>query len=108
MRELDDALKALSEFESLVGYGLYPGKSLEKVRHENKWDSCKLARLEFRAGQLTVVAHAHALRRIGHLDVTVWDFIGPSEDACKFDMGADAEFVARVVVDYLNEYEAAA
>ena len=108
MRELDDALEALSEFESLVRYGLYPSKSLEKVRHENKWDSFELARLEFRAGQLTVVAHAHASRGIGHLDVAVWDFIGPSEDAYKFDMGADAEHVARVVVDYLNEYEATA
>ena len=108
MRELDDALKALSEFESLVRYGIHPGGSLEKVGHENKWDSFELARLEFRVGQLTVVAHAHASRRIGHLDVAVWDFIGPSEDAYKFDMGADVEHVARVVVDYLNEYEATA
>ena len=106
MRELDDALKTLSEFESLARYGLYPDKSLKGVEHENKWDSFKLARLEFRVGQLTVVAHAHALRRIGHLDVTVWDFIGPSEDACKFDMGADVDHVARVVVDYINGYEA--
>ena len=108
MRELDDALKALSEFESLVGYGIHPGESLEKVGHENKWDSIELARLEFRVGQLTVVAHAHASRGIGHLDVAVWDFIGPSEDAYKFDMGADVDHVARVVVDYLNEYEATA
>ena len=108
MRNLEGALKALSEFESLVRYGIYPGKSLEKVGHENKWDSFELARLEFRVGQLTVVAHAHASRGIGHLDVAVWDFIGPSEDAYKFDMGADAEHVARVVVDYLNEYEVAA
>ena len=108
MRELDDALKALSEFESLVGYGIHPGESLEKVGRENKWDSFELARLEFRVGQLTVVAHAHASRGIGHLDVAVWDFIGPSEDAYKFDMGADVGHVARVVVDYLNEYEVAA
>ena len=108
MRNLKDALKALRDFESLVRYGLYPGQSLEKVRHENKWDPFELARLEFRVGQLTVVAHAHASRGIWHLDVAVWDFIGPSEDAYKFDMGADAEHVARVVVDYLNEYEATA
>ena len=108
MRELDDALKALSEFEFLVGYGLHPGGPLEEVEHENKWDSFELARLEFRVGQLTVVAHAHASRGIRHLDVAVWDFIGPSEDAYKFDMGADAEHVARVVVDYLNECEATA
>ena len=108
MRKLDDALEALSEFESLARNGLHPSKSLEKVRHENKWDSLELARLEFRAGQLTVVAHAHASRGIGHLDVAVWDFVGPSEDAYKFDMGADVDHVARVVVDYLNEYEATA
>ena len=108
MRELDDALEALSEFESLVRNGLHPSKSLEKVRHENKWDSLELARLEFRAGQLTVVAHAHASRGIGHLDVAVWDFNKPASDVCRFDMGADAEHVARVVVDYLNEYEATA
>ena len=108
MRELDDALKALSEFESLVRYGLYPSKSLEKVERKDKWDSFELARLEFRAGQLTVVAHAHASDRNRFLNVMVWDFIGPSEDAYKFDMGADAEHVARVVVDYLNEYEATA
>src|SRR5699024_10511375 len=108
MRELDDALKALSEFESLARYGLYPSKSLEKVERRDKWDSFNFASLEFRAGQLTVVAHAHALRRIGHLDVTVWDFREPSGNARKFAMVADAEHVARVVVDYLNEYEVAA
>ena len=108
MRKLDDALKALSEFESLVRYGLYPSKSLEKVERKYNWDSFELARLEFRVGQLTVVAHAHASREIGHLDVAVWDFIGPSEDAYKFDMSADIDHVARVVVDYLNEYEVAA
>ena len=108
MRGLNDALKDLSEFESLVRYGLHPGELLEKVERKDEWDSFELARLEFRVGQLTVVAHAHASRGIGHLDVAVWDFIGPSEDAYKFDMGADADHVARVVVDYLNEYEATA
>ena len=108
MRELDDALKALSEFESLVRYGLYPGELLEKVERKDKWDSFNFTSLEFKVGQLTVAAYAHASSGIGHLDVTVWDFIGPSEDAYKFDMGADAEHVARVVVDYLNEYEVAA
>ena len=108
MRGLDDALKSLNEFESLVRYGLHPGESLEEVGHENKWDSFELARLKFRVGQLTVVAHAHASRGIGHLDVAVWDFIGPSEDAYKFDMGADVDHVAGVVADYINEYEVTA
>ena len=108
MRELDDALKALSEFESLARYGLYPGKSLEKVERKDKWDSFNFASLEFRAGELTVEAHAHASSEIGHLDVTVWDFSEPSGNARKFAMVADAEHVARVVVDYLNEYEVAA
>ena len=108
MRELDDALKALSEFESLVRYGLYPGKSLEKVERKDKWDSLNFASLEFRASELTVEAHAHASDRNGFLDVTVWDFSEPSGNASKFDMVADAEHVARVVVDYLNEYEVAA
>ena len=108
MRELDDALKALSEFESLVRYGLYPSKSLEKVERKDKWDSLKFASLEFRAGELTVAAYARASSRIGHLDVTVWDFSKPSGNALKFVMVADAEHVARVVVDYLNEYEVAA
>ena len=108
MRELDDALKALSEFESLVRYGLYPGESLEKVERKDKWDSFNFASLEFKVGQLTVAAYAHASSGIGHLDVTVWDFSEPSGNASKFDMGADAEHVARVVVDYLNEYEVAA
>ena len=108
MRELDDALKALSEFESLARYGLYPSKSLEKVERKDKWDSFNFASLEFRAGELTVEAHAHASSEIGHLDVTVWDFSEPSGNARKFAMVADAEHVARVVVDYLNEYEVAA
>ena len=108
MRELDDALKALSEFESRVRYGLYPSKSLEKVERKDKWDSFNFASLEFRAGELTVEAHAHASDRNGFLYVRVWDFSEPYEDADKFDMGADAEHVARVVVDYLNEYEATA
>ena len=106
MRELDDALKALSDFESLVRNGLHPSKSLEKVEYKDKWYSLNFACLEFRVGQLTVEAHVHASSGIRSLDVTVWDFIGPSEDACKFDMGADIDHVARVVVDYLNEYEA--
>ena len=108
MRELDDALKTLSEFESLARYGLYPSKSLEKVERKDKWDSFNFASLEFRAGELTVEAHAHASSEIGHLDVTVWDFSEPSGNARKFAMVADAEHVARVVVDYLNEYEVAA
>ena len=108
MRELDDALKTLSEFESLARYGLYPDKSLKGVEHENKWDSFKLARLEFRVGQLTVEVYAHVSDRSGFLNVMVWDFSEPYEDAIKFDMDADVEHVARVVVDYLNEYEATA
>ena len=108
MRELDDALKALSEFESLARYGLYPSKSLEKVERKDKWDSLYFASLEFKVGQLTVAAYAYASDRNGFLDVTVWDFSEPYEDADKFYMGADAEHVARVVVDYLNEYEVAA
>ena len=108
MRELDDALKALSEFESLARYGLHPGKSLEKVERKDKWDSFNFASLEFKVGQLTVEAHAHASDRNGFLNVMVWDFSEPYEDADKFYMGADAEHVARVVVDYLNEYEVAA
>ena len=108
MRGLDDALKALSEFESLVGYGIHPGESLEKVKYRNKWNSFKFACLKFRAGQLTVEAHAHASDHSGYLNVRVWDFSKPSGNTHKFHMGADAEHVARVVVDYLNEYEATA
>ena len=108
MRDLDDALKSLNEFESLVRYGLYPSESLEKVERKDKWDSFNLASLKFRAGQLTVEVYAHASDRNGFLNVMVWDFSEPSGNASKFDMGADAEHVARVVVDYLNEYEVAA
>ena len=108
MRELDDALKALSEFESLVRYGLYPSKSLEKVERKDNWDSFNFASLEFKVGQLTVAAYAHASDRSGFLNVMVWDFSEPSGNASKFDMDADVEHVARVVVDYLNEYEVAA
>ena len=108
MRGLDDALEALSDFESLVRSGLHPSKSLEKVEHKNKWDSFNFAHLEFRVGQLTVTAYAYASDRNGLLDVGVWNFTGPYEDAYRFDMGADADHVARVVVDYLNEYEATA
>ena len=108
MRELDDALKALSEFESLARYGLYPSKSLEKVERKDKWDSFNFASLKFRAGQLTVEVYAHASDRNGFLNVMVWDFSEPSGNASKFDMDADVEHVARVVVDYLNEYEVAA
>ena len=108
MRELDDALKTLSEFESLVRYGLYPSKPLEKVERKDKWDSFNFASLKFRAGQLTVEVYAHASDRNGFLNVMVWDFSEPSGNASKFDMDADVEHVARVVVDYLNEYEVAA
>ena len=108
MRELDDALKALSEFESLVRYGLYPSKPLEKAERKDNWDSLYFVSLEFKVGQLTVEVYAYASDRNGFLDVTVWDFSEPYEDADKFYMGADAEHVARVVVDYLNEYEVAA
>ena len=106
MRELDDALKALSEFESLVRYGLYPSKPLEKVERKDQWDSLYFASLEFKVGQLTVEVYAHVSDRSGFLNVMVWDFSEPSGNASKFDMGADAEFAARVVVDYLNGYEA--
>ena len=105
MRKLDDALKALSEFESLVRYGLYPVKSLKSVEHRNKWDSFNFACLEFRAGELRVEANAHSSDKSRHLDVNVWDFSESSGNARKFYMGADVGHVARVVVDYLNEYE---
>ena len=50
MRELDDALKSLNEFESLVRYGIYPGKSLREGEHRNKWDLFKFTYLVFSAG----------------------------------------------------------
>ena len=108
MRDLDDALKSLNEFESLVRYGLYPSESLEKVEHRNRWDLFKFAGLRLRVGQFTVEAHTHASDRSGHLNVRVWDFSETSGNASKFYMGADVDHVARVVVDYLNEYEATA
>ena len=108
MRGLYDAMKALSEFESLARYGLYPSKSLEKVERKDKWDSFNFASFEFRAGELTVEAHAHASDRNRLLNVRVWDFSEPSGNALKFAMVADAEHVARTVVDYINEYEVAA
>ena len=108
MRELDDALKSLNEFESLVRYGIYPGKSLREVEHKDRWDSLKFASLEIRIGQLKVEANAHAADGNGRLNVWVWDFNNPSGDAYKFDMGSDVDHVASVVVDYLNEYEVAA
>ena len=108
MRELDDALKALSEFESLVRYGLYPSKSLREVTYRDRWDLFNFAGLMLKVGQLTVEAHAHASGTGGYLDVKVWDFRESSGNARKFAMVADAEHVARVVVDYLNEYEATA
>ena len=108
MRDLGDAMEALSDFESLVRNGLHPGKSLRKVTYRDRWDSLKFAYLQFRIGQLTVEANAHSSYRSGHLAVWVWDFNKPASDVCRFDMGADADHVARVVVDYLNEYEATA
>ena len=108
MRGLDDALKALSEFESLARYGLYPGESLEEVEHRNRWDLFKFAGLRLRVGQFTVEVHAHASDRSGHLNVRVWDFSETSGNASKFYMGADVDHVARVVVDYFNECEVAA
>ena len=107
MRDLDDALKSLKGFESLVGYGLYPGKSLEKVEHKDNWDSFNFAGLKFRVGRLTVEVHAHAADLNGKLNVSVWDFNNPSDEAFMFDMGSDVDHVASVVVDYLNEYEVA-
>ena len=108
MREQDDALKSLNEFESLVRYGVYPGKSLEKVTYRDRWDSLEFAYLQFRIGRLTVEANAHASYRSGHLAVWVWDFKNSPSDVCRFDMGADVDHVARVVVGYVNEYEATA
>ena len=108
MRELDDALKSLNEFESLVRYGIYPGKSLREVTYRDRWDSLKFAYLQFGIGQLTVEANAHSSYRSRHLVVWVWDFKNSPSDVCRFDMGADVDHVARVVVDYVNEYEATA
>src|SRR5699024_9941680 len=108
MRELDDALKALSEFESLARYGLYPSESLEKVVYKDEWEERSFTYLEFWVGQLKVEALADAADRNGHLSARVWYSGKESDDDCIFDLYADTEFVARVVVDYLNEYEATA
>src|SRR5699024_1036003 len=108
MRGLDDALKALSEFESLARYGLYPSKSLEKVERKDQWEEWSSTYLEFRVGELKVEALADAADRNGHLSARVWHSGKESDKDCIFDLYADVEFVARVVVDYLNEYEATA
>ena len=107
MRDLDDALKSLNGFESLVGYGLYPGKSLEKVERKDQWEECSSTTIEFRVGQLKVEALAHIADRNGHLSARVWHSGKESDDDCIFDLYADVEFVARTVVDYINEYEVA-
>ena len=108
MRELDDALKSLNEFESLVRYGLYPSKSLEKVVYKDQWEEWSSTYLEFRVGQLKVEALADAADRNGHLSARVWHSGKESDEECIFDLYADTEFVALTVVDYLNEYEVAA
>ena len=108
MRELDDALKSLNEFESLVRYGIYPSKSLEKVVYKDQWEEWSSTTLEFRVGQLKVEALAHITDSDGLLSARVWHSGKESDDDCIFDLYADTEFVARVVVDYLNEYEATA
>ena len=105
MRDLDDALKALSEFESLARYGLYPSKSLEKVVYKDQWEEWSSTYLEFRVGQLKVEALAHITDRNGHLSARVWHSGKESDDDCIFDLYADTEFVALTVVDYINEHE---
>src|SRR5699024_1402487 len=106
MRDLGDALEALSEFESLVRYGLYPSESLEKVERKDQWEERSFTYLEFWVGQLKVEALADAADRNGHLSARVWHSGKESDKDCIFDLYADTEFVARIVVDYLNEYEA--
>src|SRR5699024_3713459 len=108
MRDLDDALKALSEFESLARYGLYPEEHLEKVTYKDEWEERSFTYIEFWVGQLRVEALAHTTDRTGHLSARVWHAGKESDKDCIFDLYADTEFVARVVVDYLNEYEVAA
>ena len=108
MRDLDDALKSLNEFESLVRYGLYPSESLEKVVYKDQWEEWSSTYLEFRVGQLKVEALADAADRNGHLSARVWHSGKESDEECIFDLYADTEFVALTVVDYLNEYEVAA
>ena len=108
MRELDDALKALSEFESLIRKGLRPEKDLKRLRYGHRWNSFKFAYLEYRIGPLTVEVKAHASERPGHLNVWVWNFNAPAGENCKFDMWGSAPHVAGVVSDYINKYEATA
>ena len=108
MRELDDALKALSEFESLVRYGLHPGESLEKVTYKDEWEERSFTYLEFWVGQLRVEALAHITDRNGQLSVRVWHSGKESDKDCIFDLYADTEFVAGTVVDYIKKHEVAA
>ena len=108
MRDLDDALKALSEFESLARYGLYPSKSLEKVVYKDQWEEWSSTTLEFRVGQLKVEALAHITDRNGQLSVRVWHSGKESDKDCIFDLYADTEFVAGTVVDYIKKHEVAA
>ena len=108
MRGLDDALKALSEFESLVRYGLHPSESLEKVTHKDEWEEISSTILDFRVGQLKVEALAHITDSDGFLSARVWHSGKESDDDCIFDLYADTEFVALTVVDYMKKYEVAA
>src|SRR5699024_2388925 len=108
MRKLDDAMESLNDFRLLVKYRLYPEERLEKVTYKDEWEERSFTYLEFWVGQLKVEALADAADRNGHLSARVWHSGKESDDDCIFDLYADTEFVARVVVDYLNGYEVAA
>lgn len=100
------AFHDLSEFVTLIREGLRDYETeVGKAKYSDNWTKFQFATVKIKIGALDIDVYRHGSTRAGYVDVHVWNFGAHPLKKNKFSMGGRVPHVARVVADYVNEYE---
>jgi len=99
------AIKDLSKLLASILERLSPGNELDRFKFQDSWQQYKIARLRLFVGDLEIEATKFDADFQGVIDVHVWNFNDIEELMHKFRIKGRIPHVARVVADYVNEYE---
>ena len=109
MRSKEIAFNDLTTFATLVRDGLHVDKRAGKPEYGDHWEEFKFATVTIRIGNLVIESTRHngkvTGKVAGKVSVRVWNFKAHPYKRSKFSMDGDVPHVARVVSDYVNEYE---
>ena len=106
MTRKNDALEELWRFLLGAIEHLKPGKQLGSFEFEDSWQQFKIVRLRLFVEDLEIEATKFDADTQGVVGVRVWNPNDIDELIHKFHMKGRIPHVARVVADYINEYEA--